>query len=60
MIKGLLQGIFLIILGCMLYFVSQHSNLNNFFSGVFIGLSIGVNMVGAIVVIYYIEKQQSK
>ncbi len=55
-------GIYLIILGNLLYLTyiyfckNQSGNFSDFSSGVLLGLSIGVNILGIIITVTYISK----
>lgn len=60
--KNLKIGLFLIILGNLLYIVSlvfnntSSSNFGDFTSGLLIGLSIGCNLIGIILTVIYMSK----
>ena len=60
--KKVNTGIYLIILGNLLYLTyiyfckNQSGNFSDFSSGVLLGLSIGVNILGIIITVTYISK----
>ena len=60
--KNLKTGIFLIVLGNLLYLAyiffsgNETSDFGKFSSGLLIGLSIGCNLIGVILIIYYMSK----
>lgn len=60
--KKVNKGIYLIILGNLLYLTyiyfcrNQSGNFSDFSSGVLLGLSIGVNILGIIITVTYISK----
>ena len=59
-------GTFLIVLGNLLYLVftffsgNETSNFGKFSSGLLIGLSIGCNLIGIILTIYYMSKNNNE
>ena len=59
-------GIFLIILGNILYLSyifftgNETSSFGEFTNGLLLGLSVGINLVGIILLILYISKEKSK
>ena len=59
-------GTFLIVLGNLLYLVftffsgNETSNFGKFSSGLLIGLSIGCNLIGVILIIYYMSKNNNE
>ena len=59
-------GVFLIILGNILYLSymfftgNETSPFGEFTNGLLLGLSVGVNLVGIILLILYISKEKSK
>lgn len=64
--KNLKTGIFLIVLGNLLYLAcillggNEISNFGKFSSGLLIGLSIGCNLIGIILTIYYMSKNNKE
>lgn len=64
--KNAKSGIFLIILGNLLYlsyiyFASKEtSNFGDFSSGLLLGISIGANLIGIILTVSYISKNNKK
>ena len=64
--KNLKTGIFLIVLGNLLYLAftffsgNDTSNFGKFSSGLLIGLSIGCNLIGVILIIYYMSKNNNE
>ena len=64
--KKLKIGISLIILGnllCLAYFLfagNETSDFGKFSSGLLIGLSIGCNLIGVILIIYYMSKNNNE
>ena len=65
-LKGLKISAVLIILGNMLYWILEYfasndvSSFSEFTSGLLFGLSIGINVVGIILLLYYIVKKDKK
>lgn len=58
-------GIILIILGEVLYFLqsylsNNYTNLNDFISGLLLGISIGLNLLGIIISVASISKNEKK
>ncbi len=59
-------GVFLIILGNILYLSyifftgNETSSFGEFTNGLLLGLSVGINLVGIILLILYISKEKSK
>lgn len=65
MIKKLKVSVLLIILGEILslllnYFGDNNSSFSEFTTGVLLGLSVGMKLVGIILLIYYIVKVSKK
>lgn len=66
MLKELKVSLFLIILGNVLYWVlsflssTDHSAFSEFTTGVLLGISIGINIIGILLLIYYIVKYDQK
>ncbi len=65
--KGLVKsGIGLIILGEILYLILRYfieegaSDFSNFTQGVLLGLSVGIKLIGVILVLIYIVKDKKK
>ncbi len=64
--KNLKTGIFLIVLGNLLYLAyiffwgNETSDFGKFSSGLLIGLSIGCNLIGVILIIYYMSKNNNE
>ncbi len=64
--KKLKIGTFLIVLGNLLYLAftifsgNETSNFDNFSSGLLIGLSIGCNLVGIILIVAYMSKNNEE
>ena len=64
--KDLKTGIFLIVLGNLLYLAyiflcgNETSDFGKFSSGLLIGLSIGCNLIGVILVVYYMKKNNNE
>ena len=62
--KNLKAGTFLIILGNLLYLCytflckNESSNFADFTSGLLLGLSIGTNLIGIILIVTYISKNK--
>ena len=60
-LKNLTLGLFLIILGnilymCYIYFNgNESSSIGEFSSGLLLGLSIGINLVGIIISVLYVK-----
>ena len=58
-------GIILIIVGEVLYFLQSYlnknyTNLNDFISGLLLGISIGLNLLGIIISVASISKNEKK
>ena len=59
-------GIFLIILGNILYLSyifftgNETSSFGEFTNGLLLGLSVGINLIGILLLILYISKEKSK
>ena len=58
-------GIILIILGEVLYFLqsylsNNYTNLNDFISGLLLGISVGLNLLGIIISFAAISKSENK
>lgn len=58
-------GIILIIVGEVLYFLQSYlnknyTNLNDFISGLLLGISIGLNLLGIIISVAAISKNEKK
>lgn len=58
-------GIILIIVGEVLYFLQSYlsknyTNLNDFISGLLLGISIGLNLLGIIISVAAISKSERK
>ena len=68
MLKKLKVSLILIVLGNVLYWIlsilsnSNNSAFSEFTSGILLGISIGINIIGILLLIYYIVKydQNSK
>lgn len=64
--KKLKLSLFLIILGNILYLLHRYifdkltSPLGEFTSGLLLGISIGINLIGIILTISYIKEQEKK
>lgn len=65
--KGLVKsGIGLIILGEILYLILRYfieegtSDFSNFTQGILLGLSVGIKLIGVILVLIYIVKDKKK
>ena len=64
--KKLKTGALLIILGNLLYFAyiyfcgNETSNFGNFSSGLLLGLSIGCNLVGIILIVAYMSENNKE
>lgn len=64
--KNLKTGIFLIVLCNLLYLAyiffggNEISDFGKFSSGLLIGLSIGCNLIGIILIVYYMSKNNNK
>lgn len=65
-LKSLKISAVLIILGNMLYWILEYfasndvSSFSEFTSGLLLGLSVGINVVGIILLVYYIVKKDQK
>lgn len=65
-LKSLKISAVLIILGNMLYWILEYfasndvSSFSEFTSGLLLGLSVGINVVGILLLIYYIVKKDKK
>lgn len=60
MLRKVKLGISMIILGELLYFIqlwfpSNSTNFIDFIQGLILGLSIGINIIGIILTIYYLS-----
>lgn len=63
--KQLKIGINLVVIGELLYFIQSYlsknyTNLNEFISGLILGLSIGINLIGIIILIVSTTKKDNK
>lgn len=63
--KQLKIGISLVVIGELLYFIQSYlsknyTNLNDFISGLILGLSIGINLIGIIILIISTTKKDNK
>ena len=64
--KDLKNGLFLIILGNLLYFLSLYfgniksNSFGDFSSGILVGLSIGCNLLGIILIVAYMSKNKNQ
>lgn len=60
--KDLKVGISLIVLGNLLYvtnhFLTENVNINDFVSGLLLGISIGVNLIGIVLSAKYMAKNK--
>lgn len=60
--KDLKAGISLIVLGNLLYvtnhFLTENVNINDFVSGLLLGISIGVNLIGIVLSAKYMSKNK--
>lgn len=60
--KDLKISIILIIIGNLLYitnhFLTENININDFVSGLLVGISIGVNLIGIVLVAKYVAKNK--
>ena len=60
--KDLKISIILIIIGNLLYitnhFLTENINTNDFVSGLLVGISIGVNLIGIVLVAKYVAKNK--
>lgn len=60
--KDLKAGISLIVLGNLLYitnhFLTENVNINDFVSGLLLGISIGVNLIGIVLSAKYMAKNK--
>ena len=66
MLKELKVSLFLIILGNVLYWVlsllsnSENNSFSEFTTGILLGISVGMNIIGILLLIYYIVKYDQK
>ena len=63
--KQIKIGISLVVIGELLYFIQSYlsknyTNLNDFISGLILGLSIGINLIGIIILIISTTKKENK
>lgn len=60
--KDLKISIILIIIGNLLYitnhFLTENTNINDFVSGLLVGISIGVNLIGIVLSAKYVAKNK--
>ena len=60
--KDLKISIILIIIGNLLYitnhFLTENININDFVSGLLVGISIGVNLIGIVLSVKYVAKNK--